>query len=146
MPYPLDSYIELMSTAYGNVFNQLSYCIFAMNDAADAILANNWSLAHAHLHTFATRFSSGINYLCSSVNGVKKYTYDSLYWINDSWPTEPEPPEIDMDSIINAMMTANFDQLQSFIGIEDAYRVALWNAPFNANFYAALARGFMKWP
>jgi hypothetical protein len=53
---------------------------------------------------------------------------------------------VDMDAIINAMLVAKFDQLQSFIGLVDAYRVALWNAPFNADFYAALARGFMKWP
>ena len=53
---------------------------------------------------------------------------------------------MDMDDIINAMMSASFDQLQHFVGIEDAYRVALWNAPFNADFYAGLARGFQKWP
>lgn len=51
----------------------------------------------------------------------------------------------DMDSILNAMLGATFAQLQQFIGIEDAYRVALWNAPFNADFYAALARGFVSW-
>lgn len=53
---------------------------------------------------------------------------------------------VDMDGILSAMLGATFNQLQNFIGIEDAYRVALWNAPFNADFYAALARGFMKWP
>ena len=52
----------------------------------------------------------------------------------------------DMAGILSAMLGATFDQLQYFIGIEDAYRVALWNAPFNADFYAALARGFQKWP
>jgi len=60
---------------------------------------------------------------------------------------EAAPPvTVDMDAIINAMLVATFDELQKFIGIEDAYRVALWNAPFNAEFYAALARGFQKWP
>jgi len=54
--------------------------------------------------------------------------------------------KVDMDSILNSMLTASFNQLQKFIGIEDAYRVALWNAPFNVDFYAALARGFVKWP
>jgi hypothetical protein len=52
----------------------------------------------------------------------------------------------DMDTLLSTMLGAKFDQLQYFIGIEDAYRVALWNAPFNADFYAALARGFQKWP
>ncbi|GAI82901.1 unnamed protein product, partial [marine sediment metagenome] len=59
--------------------------------------------------------------------------------IDTNWPSDGE---VDMDAILNAMLVADFDQLQKFIGIVDAYRVAIWNAPFNANFYAALARGF----
>jgi len=50
--------------------------------------------------------------------------------------------EVDMDAILSAMVTADFYDLQMFIGIVDAYRVSLWNEPFNAEFYAALARGF----
>jgi len=50
--------------------------------------------------------------------------------------------DITMDAILSAMITADFDELQQFIGIVDAYRVSLWNEPFNAEFYAALARGF----
>lgn len=50
---------------------------------------------------------------------------------------------VDMDGILNAMLAASFDDLRQFIGIEDAYRTALWNQPFNAEFYAALARGFV---
>lgn len=60
---------------------------------------------------------------------------------------EASPPiTVDMAAIINAMLAAKFSELQYFIGIEDAYRTALWNAPFNVDFYAALARGFQKWP
>lgn len=53
---------------------------------------------------------------------------------------------VDMDSMLNAMLEASFPQLQKFVGIVDAYRQAVWNAPFNAEFYAALARGFQQWP
>ena len=56
--------------------------------------------------------------------------------------TEDDVPTVDMDSILSAMITADFEDLQKFIGIVDAYRVALWNEPFNVDFYAALARGF----
>lgn len=49
---------------------------------------------------------------------------------------------IDMAAILNAMIAADFPDLQRFIGIVDAYRVALWGEPFNAEYYAALARGF----
>jgi len=50
--------------------------------------------------------------------------------------------EVTMDAVLTAMITADFDELRKFIGLVDAYRVALWNEPFNAEFYAALARGF----
>jgi hypothetical protein len=49
-----------------------------------------------------------------------------------------------MGDILTAMLTAKYDELTSFVGIEDAYRSAIWNQPFNAEYYAALARGFMK--
>lgn len=73
-----------------------------------------------------------------------KYTeHATLNWINDNWPSGVD---VTMDAILNAMLKSDFDQLQKFIGIADAYRVAIWNAPFNADFYAALARGFQQWP
>lgn len=56
--------------------------------------------------------------------------------------TECEPDELTMDAILSVMITADFEDLQKFVGIVDAYRVALWNEPFNVDFYAALARGF----
>ncbi len=59
--------------------------------------------------------------------------------------TQESAGGITMDDILNNMLSASFEQLQKFIGIEDAYRVALWNAPFNSEFYSALARGFQKW-
>lgn len=51
---------------------------------------------------------------------------------------------IGMDDILSAMITATDEEYQYFIGLVDAYRVALWNKPFNAEFYAALARGFAE--
>lgn len=53
------------------------------------------------------------------------------------------PADVSMDAIINAMLTSDISQLEWFIGLVDAYRMALWNQPFNAEFYAAIARGFM---
>lgn len=49
---------------------------------------------------------------------------------------------VDMNAILNAMLLAKYDELQKFVGIEDAYRSAIWDQPFNAQFYAALANGF----
>ena len=59
--------------------------------------------------------------------------------------SEVEPPEVNMASIINAMLTADPEQVKYFVGLVDAYRQSLWNKPFNSEFYAALARGFEQW-
>lgn len=50
----------------------------------------------------------------------------------------------DMDALLNAMLVATYEQLQKFVGISDAYRCAIWDQPFNAEFYAALAQGFRQ--
>ena len=53
--------------------------------------------------------------------------------------------EVDMASILTAMMAASFEELREFIGIVEAYKIAVWNSPFNETFYNALAMGFPKW-
>jgi len=54
-------------------------------------------------------------------------------------------PEITMDQILTSMTAASFEQLTAFMGITQAYKTAVWDAPFNEEYYAALARGFKTW-
>ena len=53
--------------------------------------------------------------------------------------------EVDMASILTALLAATPDEIAQFIGIVDAFRVSIWNRPYNEEFYAALARGFTQW-
>jgi len=81
----------------------------------------------------------------TSIGSYRIRLINTLQWINDNWPEDGDG--IDMDAILAAMVAADPDEVTYFIGLEDAYRTALWDKPFNADFYAALARGFMhKWP
>jgi len=66
---------------------------------------------------------------------------ESLYWAAQ----EPAGAEITFDAVINVMLTANPDQIKYFVGLLDAYRQSIWNKPYNQEFFAALARGFMEW-
>lgn len=50
-----------------------------------------------------------------------------------------------MDDILTAMLSATHEELTKFMGITQAYKVAVWDTPFNEEFYAALARGFKTW-
>lgn len=81
------------------------------------------------------------NKLCHS-SGIKGKTYQSLHWIDDN--IGGGGGEVTMDAILTAMLAAEYDEIQQFVGIVDAYRVALWDTWFNTEFYAALARGFKE--
>lgn len=52
---------------------------------------------------------------------------------------------IDMSAIIQAMLVANSDEIEYFVGLSDAFRQSIWNRPFNQEMFAALARGFQEW-
>ncbi len=52
---------------------------------------------------------------------------------------------VTMGDILSEMMSASFEEITQFMGITQAYQVAVWDAPFNEEFYAALARGFKTW-
>jgi len=73
--------------------------------------------------------------------------YNLSQWLvkaNDYLDAMGEPEPFTMDTLINAMLTATPEQITYFIGLVDAYRLTIWNEPFNAEFYAAIARGFER--
>lgn len=72
--------------------------------------------------------------------GDRLDTFDTAFGVN-LWYYAHQST-VDMPSILNAMLAAEFDELTQFVGIEDAYRSAIWDQPFNSQFYAALAAGF----
>jgi len=146
MPAPLDA---LITAGYNDGGVALSNLVLARNhlySVGDAILANNWSQAKDELYYAADDFGTFGKYLLQDnvfYHGLRYDWKEALQWISDNWP---DGVGVTMDDILNSMLSAEFDELQKFVGLVDAYRVAIWNAPFNADFYAALARGFIKWP
>lgn len=128
---------------------------FANFNEAYTYLGTRWSIARnfqelAYDYADAGDWKSAIGLTLSAFDtllenlnfGIESSVYgECLYWASQEGGNG-----VTMDAILSAMITASFDELQKFIGLVDAYRVAVWNAPFNADFYAALARGFQKWP
>jgi hypothetical protein len=74
----------------------------------------------------------------SSPDPMESPHYASTYW---AWKEGG-----DMDGLLSTMLTAKLDQITEFVGIEQAYMAAIWNAPYNHEYYSALARGFREWP
>lgn len=112
--------------------------------------STNQQQAFAHYNLFQDH--EAIGHLCNAVAqhnvsiGMLTGKYDDFY------PDYAVPWYLDncsggasMADILTAMMSATFEELTEFMGITQAYKVAVWDAPFNQEFYAALARGFRKW-
>jgi len=74
--------------------------------------------------------------------GWSPYDYEGPIWW---WLTNCSGgDELTMDSLINVMLQATNEEYKAFIGLVDAFRMALWNQPFEAEYYSALARGFTQ--
>jgi hypothetical protein len=109
-------------------------------NAGNHLEGGNMAAAGTDIKLAATSLSDAMFYFYNQAgNTVRSTLNQSLGWIDTNWTGAIS---ITMDDILNAMLIADYDQLQQFIGIEDAYRSALWDQPFNAEFYAALANGF----
>ena len=122
----------------------MTYCNRAYAHSADARL--HWNAGNDHLaiddnNLAIEDLATGLSY-CNG--GWSPYDYEGYLW----WYLSNciEAPTITMDDIINAMLVADPDQIEYFVGIADAYRVAMWDRPFNEEFFRALAEGFKIWP
>lgn len=146
MPAALQTFI---TAGYNDGGIAAAYMFNARNHITAAgvqIGAQNWAAAKTEMSNAADDIGYFVKYLLQDdvfYKGLRRDWKDALEWINNNWPSGVT---VDMDSILTAMLTADFSQLEKFIGLVDAYRIALWNAPFNADMYAALGRGFAKWP
>lgn len=142
MPEPLTSDIISLHTSFYTLsshFNNMYNDCLALGTAlateagpGSASAANNMAV-----HIWDIR-----NDLSFGSNSTRYWLVKCLQWIDTNWGGGGG---FDMDILLNEMLAASDTQLTKFIGIVDAYRAAIWDAPFNAEFYGALARGFKKW-
>jgi hypothetical protein len=66
---------------------------------------------------------------------------ESLYWLNQAIV----PYTLDMLKLIAAMSIAKPTELMTFICLVDAYRAALWDAPYNDTYFATMVKAFKSW-
>jgi len=117
-------------------------------DRTASHLNNAGGLLRAHLYDNAGQaLGDAAQDLSTFSDKLSQDNASSLYntrqgfiLIQDNWGGE-----INMGMILTAMYEATNDELLNFIGLVDAYRQSLWNKPFNAEFFAAIARGFEEW-
>jgi hypothetical protein len=140
MPEPLSHWVSYLDIFYSSANMALVEARFHQTEAVGYNETGDVYMAIGSLCESVYWANGAIQYLCSPFwETMYDYCVPTVVrWMDENWAAAP-----DMDDIVNAMLKAEYSQLQQFIGIEDAYRVALWNKPFNSEFYAALARGFL---
>lgn len=107
--------------------------------------ADHWDAGEDHLAIediilSLTHVVEGLRYSSLSVSPF--FPEGAIWWYFTNCITGYT---LTMDDILSVMLSATDDEYKKFIGLVDAYRVGLWNKPFNSEYYAALARGFAQW-
>lgn len=143
MPEPLTTYVTNWRTCYLNLWSEFNNLYNDCYNLGTQLNTEGNPNSSQSAYNMATHILNIRNYFASGSDTLYGRMYTAMNWVDNNIGGGGE---VTMDAILSVMITSSFEDLQKFIGIVDAYRVALWNAPFNADFYAALARGFQKWP
>lgn len=143
MSTPMRALATSMASQYSYVWANLFNMSESLKQAGSRIKIQYWEGAGSSLQNAGVYARLVADYLAAGSGSVNTYCRDAFYWIDDNWEGGA-PPGVTMPAILSAMVTAEYEELQQFIGIVDAYRVALWNEWFNVEYYAALARGFKR--
>ena len=143
MPEPLTSDIisyHLSCYAYSailqNLYNDVLNLQTGLATDGNPTAANAAGLMAVHVWEMRNKFTYGSD-------SVRYWLVKCLQYIDNN-AFNGGGGGVTMGDILSEMMSASFDELTKFMMITDAYKVAVWDAPFNEEFYAALARGF-KW-
>jgi hypothetical protein len=143
MPEPLTTYVTRVDDEMKTIGFRWDYIIGSLATLHDRLTAEGCPNSGDVCQTIRTDLIGIMREYDTNFGWYRGRLGTALSWIDSNWSVGGE---VTMDAILTAMVTSDFDELQKFIGLVDAYRVAIWNAPFNAEFYGALARGFSTWP
>jgi hypothetical protein len=145
MPYMLEYFIDGGYDAGGLGHPALQSACNQLGIAGDKIELGDWPAARTALHNSGYFLNIFGEYLLADSwpsIGLRGHWRDALYWINNAWPTEYK---LTMSDVLDVMTQANPVELEYFIGLVDAYRIALWDKPYPVEFYRALGEGFKEW-
>ena len=146
MAHFLDDVIDEIWTSLSNAIVAFGNYNTFMHNAAVHLKANQVYDAGVDLDEARLQMFFVKKWTVQDTKSVAQQTRNALILLRTNWPEDGEPPpeyELTMDKILSVMVAAQADDIQYFVGLVDAYRTSIWNKPFNEEFFAALARGFM---
>lgn len=143
MAHFLDDNIDALVAVRVDLYNAYSTLEAQLYQAGASIKTGDYQVGGAYLQTASTYFHTIKMALAWETSSFLQQTRKAFVDIRLYWPEGNG--EVTLDAILSAMVKAQPEQIDYFIGLVDAYRQSLWNKPFNREYYAALARGFQLW-
>ncbi len=127
---------------YGGAETDLNNAESSYGTGDDHAALGSLILAVRHIVDSLTFLYDPYDYDYPRYNVVKLFDLIGVFMADYDPPT---PYELTMSDILNTMLKAESSDIKYFVGLTDAYRQSVWDKPYNAEFYAALARGFEQW-
>lgn len=127
MPQPLTGYITKWRTNYLNIATKFWMVGTGVHLAADAILAQNWSLAHSQLESVATNVWAISQHFRGGTDPLYDVAYNALHWIDLNWPSDGEEYELTMDKILECIWDSDKLRWFHFVNYIDSMRAGIWN-------------------
>ena len=141
MAEPWDTYRWQLDNAFTSMYQQFGGLKDETFDLYQALQAEGNPTSgleayamHTRINNIRTRWGLGSSTFPGRLNTCLDYLYANI-----------GGGDVTMAMILTALMSATYEEITEFMGITQAYKVAVWDAPFNEEFYAALARGFKTW-
>jgi hypothetical protein len=144
MPAPLQSKINLLSTEMLSFGLDMNVAYQHCYNLAVQLNAEGNPNSSTQCYALANDIFYMYNHWYSGSGSIRSLLVWCLQYINDN-AFNGGGGGVTMADMLAAMLAASFEELTAFMGITQAYKTAVWDAPFNEEYYAALARGFRQW-
>lgn len=140
MPVPFSTYITNALNDLEYVASDLYYAGQLHTSLGLRIEQQNWTSARAYCDTIASYIQQAANHIFSGTSGFKTDLSLALWWL-DNYTSSP-PYTLTMLKLLTAMAVPTADEFMTFIALTDAYKTALWDKSYNAEYYATFVRFF----
>ena len=140
MAEPYDTLRFNIVSRFTDMYSNWNGVVTECGDLADALNIDGNPTSETACDAFGVDLGAVRNNWGAGSSTLQGRLLSMFDYLNDSIGSS-----VTMSSILSAMMAATFEELTQFMGITQAFKVAVWDAPFNEEFYAALARGFKTW-
>jgi hypothetical protein len=132
--------IQAAHSQFVSAVEDLHFAASYLGIAGTDIGNQDWAAAKSDLTSAKNYLNNAANHFFIDTNSGFFKLRQVHNYINDAWLDG-----FGMLELIASMSKATPDELMTFICLEDAYRAALWDRPYNPEYFATMVRAFKSW-